>query len=95
MNKEEEKFLKQNQTKPINNVYYWITTIVNGKTIICGCKSSESEAEGYCYEKNLEPYKIYPLRTKDINAASRMIRGHRLNEGEQIQAVMQRFKRKL
>ena len=96
MEKVEQDFLNKNVSKPIDNCYYWVTCVVNGKTVIAGCRNTESDAEQFIYEKNLESgVKIHKLSTRDINAASRMIRGKRLNEGEKIDQVMQRFKRKL
>lgn len=96
MNEAEEKFIKQNVAKPVGNIWYWITCVHNGKTVICSCQPSESDAEAFIYQKNLESgVKIHALPTRDINAASRMIRGKKLDSGENLDNVMKRFKRKL
>jgi hypothetical protein len=99
MDTEEQKFLKQHQIqqKVYGNEYFWITVVRNGRMIICGCKSSDEDARAWIYDKfpNDDSAKVWKIRSRDINAASRCIRGTRLNSGEKLDTVMQRFKRKL
>jgi hypothetical protein len=93
----EQKFINRRSVKPVGNEYFWVTVIRSGKYIICGCRNSEQEASSWIYDKfpNDDSAKIWKIKSRDINAASRCIRGQRLNNNEELDQVMQHFKRKL
>lgn len=81
--------------RPLSGIYYWIVVNHNGKNVVIGYKSNEMEAEQYAYEKTTGNYKIIPLKTRDINAAIRMMKGKILNDTANIDKATERFKREV
>jgi hypothetical protein len=91
--KELAQRLEQNN-RPLSGIYYWIVVNKNGKNIVIGCKSSEQEAEQFAYQKTSESYKIIPLKTRNLDAAIRMMKGKILNDTSNLDVALQKFKRK-
>jgi hypothetical protein len=85
----------QRENRPLSGIYYWIVVNHNGKNVVIGYKANESEANQYAYEKCTGEFKIYPLKTRDINSAIRMIKGKTLDETANIDKATERFKRKV
>ena len=75
-------------------VYYWITTISDGKTVIIGYKDSYLEADQYARTVTQgNPYKITPLRTRDVSSAARFLKGQLLKEYSDLSVATKRMVR--
>ncbi|MDG6912631.1 MAG: hypothetical protein JRN35_06060 [Nitrososphaerota archaeon] len=61
--------------------FYWIVSrrLRDGRLTIVGPKSSQTEAEQFGYEKNLEPFEVVPLHTRDRGAATSQIKARNLD----------------
>jgi len=93
------KPIKAEQEEPRYSRYqrkwWWITAKRgDGRDILIFGGASEEEANRRGYEKLAVPFEITELPTKDITAASRMIKGRRIDTGLGIDKSMEKLSHK-
>lgn len=82
--------LRARQTNS-RDLVYWVLGEKNGKRLIMGYYTSETEAENDGQRKFGEGYQVYPMHTIDRAEASRIIRKKVLDETNDIEDAFKKF----
>ena len=74
-------------------MHYWIYCTWEGKDVlIYGSPNSETEAMQKGYEKLPCPFEVIRLATSDIATASRMLKGRKLDDTQDLGKSLERLR---
>ena len=85
----------QPQAQNLSGCYYWIwgkQIDAKGRDVILGWYRTYDEADKYAYSKIRGDYEIVPLKTRDREAATQIIRKMRLDKTDSIEQTLERFR---
>lgn len=77
--------------------YYWILAVdmITGRPVVLGPHSTEAEANEIGFKKIGASFEVVPLNTRDINAATKMMKHRRFMQTEQLHEAVLRAKHKV
>ena len=73
-------------------IHYWITGSWEGKDFLIYGGTSEAEAQRKGYEKLPCVFEVIPLGTSEITRASRLLKGRKLEETQDLTGNLERLK---
>ena len=73
-------------------MHYWIVASHEGKTVLIYGGLTESEATQKGYQELSSYFEVKGFPTRDIGAASRMLKGQKLNDTQDLGESLQRLK---
>ena len=83
------------QPKELKHTYYWVTGITEqGRTLLIGWFSNESEAYNKGYSTFSGDFDVHPLQTKDRAEAVSILKYRKMSNGLSADDAMQRFRHK-
>lgn len=80
-----------------NGLYYWIRTIdkMSGRLVVLGPYHSEDEANQIGFGKLSGDFEAVPLKTRDVNLATKVLKHKRFMQTEQLGEALKRARHKV